>query len=189
MDTGCFFSQQTPTTTMMLQVTVPPNCGPTLLVQTPDGQVISTVVPKGLGPGQVFHVQVQAPPAVIVQGVDVPTDAVLNNHGFASGFGNQHQQTQQHSQQPHSHSQQHPSNSDSEEIMLRNKGLVQLVVPKGLQAGDKFKVRIPDGRTITVVVPPNVAGGDYFQVKVPNKKQNWHDNPLALAPMAVGPFL
>jgi hypothetical protein len=176
---------------MILQVTVPPNCGPTLLVQTPDGQVISAVVPKGLVPGQVFHVQ--TPPAV-VQGV-VPVD---KNDGFASGFGN-HQQAQQHS---HSHSHSQPSSpppqqqqqqqqqrSDSEEIMLRQKGLIKLRVPKGLQAGDRFQVRIPDGRTITVVVPPNIDATDYFHVKVPNKKQNWHDNPLAIAPMTVGPFL
>mmetsp|Transcript_16535 Transcript_16535/g.21641 ORF Transcript_16535/g.21641 Transcript_16535/m.21641 type:complete len:97 (+) Transcript_16535:162-452(+) len=83
--------------------------------------------------------------------------------------------------------QQQQQRSDSEEIMLRKKGLVKLKVPKGLKAGDQFQVRIPDGRTISVVVPPNVT--DYFHVKVPNKKQNWHDNPLAVVPMAVGPFL
>lgn len=149
---------------MILQVTIPPNCGTTLLVQTPDGQVISAVVPKGLGPGQVFH-------------VETPPDDVQRSER-AHPQSHQHQQQQQ---------QQQPQRSDSEESMLRQKGLVKLRVPKGLQAGDQFKVRIPDGRTITVVVPPNVT--DYFQVKVPTKKQNWHDNPLAVAPMVVGPFL
>ena len=61
-----------------------------------------------------------------------------------------------------------------------------MIVPLGKKKGDKFRVRIFDGRTIDAVVPED--GISSFYMKVPKKKQNWHDNPLATLPMAIGPL-
>ena len=81
----------------------------------------------------------------------------------------------------------HQSQSSKEVQQLYNdKGLVKVIVPQGMSKGDKFRVRIFDGRTIDAVVPED--GISEFYMKVPKKKQNWHDNPLATLPMAVGPL-
>ena len=81
----------------------------------------------------------------------------------------------------------HQSQSSREVQQLYNdKGLIKVIVPQGKRKGDKFRVRIFDGRTIDAVVPQD--GISAFYMKVPKKKQNWHDNPLATLPMAVGPL-
>ncbi len=72
-------------------------------------------------------------------------------------------------------------------LLLDKKSLVKSTVPSNLEEGDCMRVQIPDGRTINAVIPPgNVSE---FHVKVPAKKQNFHDNPIAVhAPMALGAF-
>ena len=81
----------------------------------------------------------------------------------------------------------HQSQSSKEIQQLYNdKGLVKVIVPLGKRKGDKFRVKIFDGRTVDTVVPED--GISDFYMKVPKKKQNWHDNPLATLPMAVGPL-
>jgi len=81
----------------------------------------------------------------------------------------------------------HQSQSSREVQQLYNdKGLIKVIVPPGKSKGDKFRVRIFDGRTIDAVVPED--GISEFYMKVPKKKQNWHNNPLATLPMAIGPL-
>ena len=68
----------------------------------------------------------------------------------------------------------------------------KIKVPSGKRKGDKFKVRLPDGRTIDATVPANGVKEFYLDTSTKTKQQkqqNWHDNPLAVLPMAVGPFL
>ena len=81
--------------------------------------------------------------------------------------------------------------SKQEEIqkLYNEKGLVKVKVPPGKSKGDKFRVRIFDGRSITVTVPTNGVSEFYLKVDEDKKKQNWNDNPLAVLPMTVGPFL
>jgi hypothetical protein len=160
----------------MLRVTVPANSGPgqQLLVPSPDGGMISAIVPDGLGPGSVFLIQ--PPPAVVVQGVSVNSSMTSG----VAGKDRQHLQSQQKQQQ---------QKQQEARMLLHQKGLVKIKIPRGLKGGDQFRVRIADGRTVTVVVPRGKVSGEEFQLKVPNKKQNWHDNPLAVLPMTIGPFL
>ena len=80
---------------------------------------------------------------------------------------------------------QHQSSKEVQEL-YNEKGLVKVIVPPGKKKGDKFRVRLFDGRTIDAVVPEDEIAE--FYMKVPKKKQNWHDNPLATLPMAVGPL-
>jgi hypothetical protein len=181
----------------MLQVTVPANCGPgqMLHVQTPGGgRVISAIVPEGHGPGQMFYVRPPPPPPVVSINNQAPASAPSTDDGFASGFDGNGQSQSHSSQHPRPSKQQAAQQQlpktykrcSEEMLLLHNKGLVKVKVPKGLKAGDRFKLSIPDGRTINAVVPPgNVSE---FHLKVPPKKQNWHDNPLAVAPMTFGPF-
>jgi hypothetical protein len=156
----------------MLQVTVPVNSGPgqELLIRAPgDDRVISAIVPEGHGPGHTFFVR--RPPPIAAQGV-----AISNNNG----------QPQQHQQTPTHNTPKKYKRCSEEMLLLHNEGLVKVKVPKGCRAGDSFRVRIPDGRTVDAVVPQgNVTE---FHLKVNQKKQNWHDNPLAVAPMTLGPL-
>ena len=58
--------------------------------------------------------------------------------------------------------------------------------------GEKFNVRLPDGRTIVVTVPYNGCREfslDTSTLSKQQRQQNWHDNPLAVAPMVFGPML
>ena len=80
----------------------------------------------------------------------------------------------------------HRQSSKEIQQLYNDKGLVKVRVPLGKRKGDKFRVRIFDGRTIDAVVPED--GISDFYMKVPKKKQNWHDNPLATLPMAIGPL-
>lgn len=65
--------------------------------------------------------------------------------------------------------------------------LVLIKVPAGAGPGEKIRVRVPDGRTVEATVPPGNL--TEFYLRLPNKKQNWHNNPLAVAPMTLGPLL
>jgi hypothetical protein len=98
-----------------------------------------------------------------------------------------------------------------------NNDLVLVRVPPGSVPGSTIRVRIDDGRLIEAVVPAanEGEGGNSgltaaieFFLRVPpmegaragpihqrqkqqgqQGRQNWHDHPLAIAPMAVGPLL
>eukprot|EP00588_Corethron_pennatum_P006418 CAMPEP_0194287672 /NCGR_PEP_ID=MMETSP0169-20130528/35265_1 /TAXON_ID=218684 /ORGANISM="Corethron pennatum, Strain L29A3" /LENGTH=164 /DNA_ID=CAMNT_0039034445 /DNA_START=206 /DNA_END=700 /DNA_ORIENTATION=+ len=157
-----------------LEVTVPINFGPgeELLLLAPNGLKISAIIPEGHGPGHIFHVRLPSAP-IVAQSDTVENEAPPPIH--------EPQYQQLAPQQPRKYKR-----CSEEMLLLHKKGIVKIKVPPGHRAGDKFKVRIPDGRNIDVVVPPgNVSE---FQIKVPTKKQNWHDNPLAVAPMAFAPF-
>ena len=69
----------------------------------------------------------------------------------------------------------------------------KIKVPEGKRKkGEKFRVRLPDGRTIMATVPFNGCKEfslDTSTLSKQQRQQNWHDNPLAVAPMFVGPFL
>jgi hypothetical protein len=66
-------------------------------------------------------------------------------------------------------------------------------VPKGKRKkGEKFQVVLPDGRTIMATVPFDGCQEFSLDTSTQNKQQrqqNWHDNPLAVAPMFFGPLL
>jgi hypothetical protein len=64
--------------------------------------------------------------------------------------------------------------------------VVLIKVPRGAAPGTKFRVKVPDGRTIDATVPPGYV--QEFYLRLPRRKQNWHDNPLAVAPMIFGPM-
>lgn len=80
--------------------------------------------------------------------------AALNNANTVVDYPREQQQQQQ--QQPIHNKATQPKKykrCSEEMLLLHNKGLVKVKVPKGLRAGDRFKVRIPDGRTVNAVVP------------------------------------
>mmetsp|Transcript_14461 Transcript_14461/g.23930 ORF Transcript_14461/g.23930 Transcript_14461/m.23930 type:complete len:226 (-) Transcript_14461:146-823(-) len=189
----------------LVGVTIPNGMGPgqNLLIQHPsgNGQVVSATIPNGHHAGSVFYVRFPASNPVVIAGVPVVQQPHKQSPGlpqtddFASGFGggnNNNQQYRppaQHQQQPQKQQGKKKYKRCSEEmLMLHNKGLVKIKVPPNLKAGDKMRVQIPDGRMINATVPPgNVSD---FHVKVPPKKQNFHDNPIAVhAPMALGPLM
>jgi hypothetical protein len=181
-------------------VTVPSGTSPgqTLLIQHPsaNGQVISAAIPEGHYAGNTFYVRF--PPLVVVSGTPVGNPQLTGQQQSQTYEPAQQQQSPQpggggQSYAPPPALQQQQGKKkykrcSEEMLLLHKKGLVKIKVPPNLQAGDKMRVQIPDGRMINVVVPSgNVSE---FQVKVPPKKQNWHDNPIAVhAPMALGPLL
>jgi hypothetical protein len=69
--------------------------------------------------------------------------------------------------------------------------LVLVRVPPGTSPGTAIRVRVNDGRIIEATIPEE-PGVTEFYVRVPPQsqpqQQNWHDHPLAIAPMALGPF-
>merc|ERR1712238_325750 len=93
---------------------------------------------------------------------------------------NQNQQQQQQQQQ----------------VVQPPSSLLKIKVPKGKRKGDRFKVRLQDGQTIEATVPNNNIKEFYLDVSKTatenakrKQKQNWHENPLAVLPMTIGPFL
>ena len=66
-------------------------------------------------------------------------------------------------------------------------------VPEGKRRkGETFRVRLPDGRSILATVPFNGCKEFSLDTSTQTKQQrqqNWHDNPLAVAPMFLGPLL
>jgi hypothetical protein len=71
-----------------------------------------------------------------------------------------------------------PESSDPNVVLIK--------VPRGAAPGFKFRVKVPDGRTVDATVPPGYV--QEFYLRLPPRKQNWHDNPLAVAPMVFGPM-
>lgn len=68
----------------------------------------------------------------------------------------------------------------------------KIKVPLGKKKGDKFKVKLPDGRNILATVPSDNCREFYLNTSTQSqqeRQQNWHDNPLAVAPMFLGPML
>ena len=155
-----------------IKVTVPRNAGPgrELIIQAPDGRKFSAVVPTGCEAGSSFLVR--CPPLVAV----AVAVAVAPTYPSNARQQNQQQQQQQNQQQ-----------------QQQSAKVQKIKVPPGKRRkGDKFKVRLPDGRTIDATVPSNNCKEFYLDTSTKTKQQkqqNWHDNPLAVLPMAVGPFL
>lgn len=149
-----------------------------------DGQMISAIIPEGHFPGQKFDVSLPSSSVGSVGQLGGDIHA-LSPDVVGSG----HRQHPATSKVVSSQQQGKAYKRCSEEsLMLHNKGLVKIKVPPGRTSGDRFRVQIPDGRTIDVVVPAGII--DEFHVKVPPKKQNFHDNPIAVhAPMLLGPML
>jgi hypothetical protein len=180
------------------------SAGQTILVKHPSGnnQVVSTVIPEGHYPGSTFYVRF--PPAPGVSGIPASnpqTSGKQANHASqspnqprhpsdasVSGFGSVISQS--HGNPPNrnaKHETKKHKRCSEEMLLLHNKGLVKVRVPPNLKPGDKMRVQIPDGRIIDTVVPPGNLSE--FHVKVPAKKQNFHDNPVAVhAPMLLGPL-
>jgi hypothetical protein len=171
-----------------LRVIVPSDAGPgrQLIVTTPDGRRVSAIVPNGHEAGSHFLVRCppHPPPALSLR---EQHEQYYQNHQNSmmkretSSSPTQSPQSQpQSSSPPRSQSQSQSSSS-----------VHKIKVPRGKRKGDKFNVTLPDGRTIVATVPQNNMTEFYIDVgleKQKPKKQNWHDNPLAVLPMTVGPF-
>lgn len=201
----------------LIAVSVPNSLlpGDDLLVRAPDGsgRVISIVVPKGAFPGHTFLVKMPAEKAahICVMGIPVQADLLesgtssqqqYQNHGSTGGGGTQvvagHdiestdlRLVEESSPPMHAHNvsrQQQPSSevelAPSRKSMDPN--VVLIKVPRGATPGTKFRVRVPDGRTVDATVPPGNV--QEFYLRLPPRKQNWHNNPLAVAPMVFGPL-
>jgi hypothetical protein len=74
----------------------------------------------------------------------------------------------------------------STESTSSDSNLVLIKVPPGVAPGTKIRVKVPDGRTVDATVP--VGNVQEFYLRLPPRRQNWHDNPLAVAPMVVAPL-
>merc|ERR1719148_471773 len=95
----------------------------------------------------------------------------------------------QNQQHQHQHQQQ-------QQAVQPPSSLLKIKVPKGKRKGDRFKVRLDDGQTIEATVPNNNLKEFYLDMSGTanenakrKRKQNWHENPLAVLPMTIGPFL
>jgi len=79
----------------------------------------------------------------------------------------------------------------SSEIPLQR--VVTIKVPEGKRRkGEKFRVRLPDGRSVMATVPFHGCKEFSLDTSTQTKQerqQNWNDNPLAVAPMFLGPML
>lgn len=182
-------------------MTVPDEMGPgqDLLIQHPsgNGQVIAATIPEGYQAGSMFHVRFPTSNPTVVSGTSVIQQSHQQSNGpadIASGFGGDNSAGQHQPYRPSAKQQQQGQGKtkykrcSEEMLLLHNKGLVKIKVPPNLSAGDRMRVQIPDGRMINATIPAgNVSE---FHVKVPTKKQNFHDNPIAVhAPMALGPLM
>jgi len=66
--------------------------------------------------------------------------------------------------------------------------LVLVKIPPGTPAGSKIQVTVPDGRIIEATVPAlEDPSADSFYLRLPPSQQNWHTQPVAVAPMVL-PF-
>merc|ERR1719148_544870 len=105
-----------------------------------------------------------------------------NNSNSRSSQEQTHQQQHQQRQHQEQHQQQ-------QQVVQPPSSLLKIKVPKGKRKGDRFKVRLDDGQTIEATVPNNNIKEFYLDVSktaIENakrkRKQNWHDNPLAVLP-------
>jgi hypothetical protein len=158
-----------------LRVIVPSDAGPgrQLIVQTPDGRRVSAIVPEGHGAGSQFLVRCppHPPPALSLRG--------------------QHEQYYQNHQNNIMTKEKEQRKKETLSSPTQSPTVHKIKVPRGKRKGDKFNVCLPSGRTIVATVPQNNLEEFYIDVgmeKQKPKKQNWHDNPLAVLPMTVGPF-
>eukprot|EP00536_Pseudo-nitzschia_multiseries_P006365 jgi/Psemu1/192962/e_gw1.134.61.1 len=139
-----------------VKVIVPPNLGRDrrILIQTPDGRKISSVVPEGCTSGSAILVRV--PPQETSRAAQLKARAPP------------------------------PPPPPMERVTT-------IKVPEGKRRkGEKFRVRLPDGRTVMATVPFNGCREFSLDTSTRTKQerqQNWHDNPLAVAPMVLGPLL
>ena len=200
----------------LMAVSVPESSlpGNKLLVRAPDGsdRVISAVVPKGAFPGHTFFVKIPAEEAVPICVMGIPVQADLvdqqhRNHG-RTGVGDaqvvsghdiesadlrlveessrpEHVHDVSH-QQPSLELEPHDRRNTRATPETSDPNVVLIKVPRGATPGTKIRVRVPDGRTVDVTVPPGNI--QEFYLRLPTRKQNWHDNPLAVAPMVFGPL-
>jgi hypothetical protein len=191
--------------------------GNKLLVRAPDGsdRVISVVIPKGALPGHSFLVKMPAEEAapICVMGIPVQADLVEQQHQNRVGDA---QVVAGHDiesadlrlveessppelvddvshQQPSSELELAPGRNATQDRRNTNAtpesmdpNVLLVKVPRGATPGTKFRVKVPDGRTVDATVPPGNV--QEFYLRLPTRKQNWHDNPLAVAPMVFGPL-
>jgi hypothetical protein len=110
----------------------------------------------------------------------------------------------------HQRSDNNSNNSNNESSASND--LILVRVPPGSAPGSTIRVRIDDGRLVEAVVPAanegeegrNAEAAAEFFLRVPpmegarasprgrqqqQGRQNWHDHPLAIAPVALGPLL
>jgi len=167
-----------------IRVIVPPDAGPgrELIVQTPEGRLVSAIVPKGHQAGSIFLVNCPPPPPRSALQQQKHNQQQNQNHTRMKENGKMMMDSSMSQGQNYNQQVQPPSS------------LLKIKVPKGKRKGDRFKVRMADGQTIEATVPNNNITEFYLDVNANDvakrkRKQNWHDNPLAVLPMTFGPFL
>merc|ERR1712238_153869 len=113
---------------------------------------------------------------------------MMDSNNSSNNSNSRSSQGQTHHHQQHQQRQQ--------QVVQPPSSLLKIKVPKGKRQGDRFKVRLDDGQTIEATVPNNNIKEFYLDVSktaIENakrkRKQNWHENPLAVLPMTIGPFL
>jgi hypothetical protein len=167
-----------------LRVIVPSDAGPgrQLIVTTPDGRRISAIVPNGHEAGS--HFLVRCPPH--------PPPALSLREQHEQYYQNyQNSMMKETSSSPTQSPQSQPQSPSRSPSPSQSPSVHKIKVPIGKRKGEKFNVTLPDGSTIVATVPQNNMTEFYIDVgmeKQKPKKQNWHDNPLAVLPMTVGPF-
>jgi len=139
-----------------------------------NGTTVKVVVPANLGPDR--HILVQTPDGRKISAV-VPKECAVGST-ISLQIPPQAAPSKQQPQPP---------------IPPQTPRVQKIKVPEGKRKkGEKFRVRLPDGRTIMATVPFNGCKEfslDTSTLSKQQRQQNWHDNPLAVAPMFVGPFL
>jgi len=193
----------------LIAVSVPEGLHPgdELLVAIPNGNgsVVLAVVPERALPGHTFLVKLPPASQTPVAAVGIPleeentTTESTNNSGTAGttvvvgqDLGAelllQEQTTNDIEQQrPQPEVEMTSNERANNNTNDRNGERVLIKVPPGAAPGEKIRVQIRPGQTIEATVPE--GSPKEFYVRVPRQQQNWHDNPLAVAPMTVGPFL
>ena len=144
--------------------------------QHQDTSTVKVIVPPNLGPDR--RILVQAPDGRKISAV-VPKECPENSTILIQI------PTQTTKQKSQKRSQQ-PSPSPTQRVQT-------IRVPESKRRkGDKFRVRLTDGRTIVATVPYDGCREFSLDTSTQSRQQrqqNWHDNPLAVAPMVFGPLM
>mmetsp|Transcript_14333 Transcript_14333/g.29656 ORF Transcript_14333/g.29656 Transcript_14333/m.29656 type:complete len:146 (-) Transcript_14333:1510-1947(-) len=143
---------------------------PNKSLQPKDATTVKVVVPPKLGPDR----------RILIQTPDGRTISAVVPKGCASGSAIL-------IRVPPSQQKKAPPPSKPAQRIITIK------VPEGKRRkGEKFRVRLPDGRSVNATVPFHGCREFSLDTGTQSKQerqQNWHDNPLAVAPMILGPML
>merc|ERR1712194_831087 len=115
---------------------------------------------------------------------------MMDSNSSSSSSNSRSSQEQTHQQQHQQRQHQEQEQEQQQQVVQPPSSLLKIKVPKGKRQGDRFKVRLDDGQTIAATVPNNNLKEFYLDVSGTanenakrKRKQNWHENPLAVLPM------